>query len=92
LFLIGYAERLTDVKFKIEVKVGDWGRITQGNRGLAFWRKKGTFLKEGNIFSDSDGKAKKYGISDPIERSDDFSGETWVVSQNAEQIDISSSG
>ncbi|KAJ7910557.1 hypothetical protein B0H13DRAFT_2486459 [Mycena leptocephala] len=44
---------------EIAVKVGDWGRITKGPRGL-FWRKNGTFVREGNIYSD--GKADKYGI------------------------------
>ncbi|KAJ7481034.1 hypothetical protein B0H11DRAFT_1724570 [Mycena galericulata] len=74
---------------EILVKVGDWGRITEGRRGLAFWRKNGTFLKEGNIFLD--GKAEKYGIPEPIEYGgdSDSEGETWVVSQNAEQVDVS---
>ncbi|KAJ7143197.1 hypothetical protein C8R43DRAFT_1015999 [Mycena crocata] len=73
---------------ELVVKVGDWGRITRGKRGLAFWRKNGTFLKEGNIFLD--GKAKKYEIPDPVESGGDFSeGETWVVSQNAKQVDVS---
>ncbi|KAF7337828.1 hypothetical protein MVEN_02005700 [Mycena venus] len=71
------------------VKVGDWGRITKGRRGLAFWRKNGTFLKEGNIFSD--GKAKMFEIPDPIEYGSGSEGETWVVSQNAQQVDVSSS-
>lgn len=71
------------------MKVGDWGKITQGKRGLAFWRKNGTFLKEGNIFLD--GKAEKYGIPNPTESGVDSEGETWVVSQNAEQVDVSAS-
>jgi hypothetical protein len=75
---------------KIEVRVGDWGRITQGKRGLVFWRKKGTFLKEGNIFVD--GQAKKHHIPEPIEYGGGSSeGETWVVSQNAKQVDVSAS-
>ncbi|KAJ7606041.1 hypothetical protein FB45DRAFT_951692 [Roridomyces roridus] len=48
---------------EMEVKVGDWGRITQGKRGLLFWRKNGTFLREGNIYDD--GLAEKYGIPKP---------------------------
>ncbi|KAJ7706743.1 hypothetical protein B0H17DRAFT_918412 [Mycena rosella] len=77
---------------EIVVKVGDWGRITQGRRGLAFWRKNGTFMKEGNIFDD--GKAKAHGIPEPIEYDGGESGEgeTWVVSQNAEQVDVTASG
>ncbi|KAJ7850730.1 hypothetical protein B0H13DRAFT_2284757 [Mycena leptocephala] len=72
---------------EIEIKVGDWGRVTRGKRGLTFWRKKGTFLKEGNIFVD--GKAKRYRIPEPIEYGGGSSeGETWIVSQNAKQIDI----
>ncbi|KAJ6622148.1 hypothetical protein B0H10DRAFT_1788477 [Mycena sp. CBHHK59/15] len=73
---------------EVVVRVGDWGRITCGKRGLAFWRKHGTFLKEGNIYDD--GKAKQYEIPDPIEHSGKSSeGETWIVSQNAEQVDVS---
>jgi hypothetical protein len=72
----------------VAVKVGDWGRITRGRRGLAFWRKNGTFLKEGNIYLD--GKAKKYQIPDPAEYGGNATeGETWIISQNAEQVDAS---
>ncbi|KAJ7453081.1 hypothetical protein FB451DRAFT_1050425 [Mycena latifolia] len=75
---------------EIVVKVGDWGRITQGKRGLAFWRKNGTFLKEGNIFAD--GKAEAHGIPEPVEYGGESTeGETWVVSQNAEQVDVGTS-
>ncbi|KAJ7780480.1 hypothetical protein B0H14DRAFT_2941285 [Mycena olivaceomarginata] len=75
---------------EIVVKVADWGRITQGKRGLAFWRKNGTFMKEGNIFLD--GKAKTHGIPDPIECGGGSSeAETWVVSKNAKQLDVYSS-
>jgi hypothetical protein len=36
---------------EVIVEVGDYGRITQGKTGLAFWRKKrGIFLKEENIY------------------------------------------
>ncbi|KAJ7138016.1 hypothetical protein C8R44DRAFT_868365 [Mycena epipterygia] len=61
----------------------EWGRseTTRGKRGLEFWRKNSTFLKEGNIFLD--GKAKKYNIPDPIEYDGgETAEETWVVSQN----------
>ncbi|KAJ7087549.1 hypothetical protein B0H15DRAFT_297609 [Mycena belliarum] len=72
------------------VAVGDYGRITQGRRGLAFWRKNGTFLKEGNIFAD--GQAQAHGIPGPTEFGGDAAeGETWVVSQNAQQIDVAAS-
>ncbi|KAJ6622965.1 hypothetical protein B0H10DRAFT_2337679 [Mycena sp. CBHHK59/15] len=75
---------------EVVVRVGDWGRITRGKRGLAFWRKNGTFLKEGNIYED--GKANKYEIPAPIEHSGGSTeAETWVVSQNAEQVDVSTS-
>ncbi|KAJ7685761.1 hypothetical protein DFH06DRAFT_1264831 [Mycena polygramma] len=75
---------------EIPVKVGDWGKITQGKRGLAFWRKNGTFLKEGNIFLD--GKAKEHNIPEPVEHGGgETEGESWVVSKNAEQVDVSSS-
>ncbi|KAJ7616622.1 hypothetical protein FB45DRAFT_934596 [Roridomyces roridus] len=78
---------------EMQVKVGDWGRITQGKRGLLFWRKNGTFLKEGNIYAD--GLAEKYGIPKPTatgaseengERAE--RGESWIVSKNAVQVDV----
>ncbi|KAF7340996.1 hypothetical protein MSAN_02085000 [Mycena sanguinolenta] len=76
---------------KIPVKVGDYGRITQGRRQLLFfWRRqqKGVFLKEGNIFED--GKAGEHKIPRPVEHGHEASeGETWVVSENAEQVDVS---
>ncbi|CCM00514.1 uncharacterized protein FIBRA_02548 [Fibroporia radiculosa] len=77
---------------EVVVEVGDWGRITKGRPGLAFWRRKrGTFLKEGNIYKD--GKAEKYGIPPPQEHGGDASeGETWISSQNAHQIDVSVTG
>ncbi|KAF7365736.1 hypothetical protein MVEN_00447400 [Mycena venus] len=74
---------------EVVVKVGDWGRITKGKRGLAFWRKNGTFLREGNIFLD--GKAENYNIPTPVEYGNDSEGETWVTSKNAKQIDFSAS-
>ncbi|KAF7366609.1 hypothetical protein MSAN_00918700 [Mycena sanguinolenta] len=76
---------------EIPVKVGDYGRITQGRRQLLFfWRtqRNGMFLKEGNIFEN--GKAEEYKIPEPVEHGHEASeGETWVVSQNAEQVDVS---
>jgi len=74
---------------EVKVEVGDWGRITTGHVGLAFWRRaRGTFLKEGNIYKD--GKAEKYGIPDPVEYGQDATeGVTWMVSQNAEELDAS---
>lgn len=83
-------ETSIDRNVQIVVKPGDWGRITQGRRGLAFWRKNGIFLKEGNIFLD--GKAEKYGIPEPVECGGESEGETWVVSQNAKQVEVSASG
>ncbi|KAJ7193789.1 hypothetical protein GGX14DRAFT_405164 [Mycena pura] len=81
---------LADTNFEIPVNVGDWGRISRGRRGLAFWRKNGVFVKEGNIFQD--GKATKYNIPESVEYGHEASeGETWVVSQNAEQVDVSAS-
>ncbi|KAJ6569964.1 hypothetical protein B0H10DRAFT_1964878 [Mycena sp. CBHHK59/15] len=50
----------------------------------------GKLPKEG--FPDVDGKAKKYKIPDPIQcGGESIEGETWVVSQNTEQVDISTS-
>jgi len=71
------------------VDVGDWGRITAGETGWAFWRRKqGTFVKEGNIYTD--GIADRHGIPKPIDFGEDAAGGlTWVVSQNAEEMDIS---
>ncbi|KAJ7611307.1 hypothetical protein FB45DRAFT_1009734 [Roridomyces roridus] len=75
---------------EMEVKVGDWGRITQGKRGLLFWRKNGTFLREGNIYDD--GLAEKYGIPKPNKSSTSGEngerGESWIVSNNAVQVDV----
>ncbi|KAJ7157591.1 hypothetical protein C8R43DRAFT_1182903 [Mycena crocata] len=75
---------------EIPVAVGDWGRITRGGSTLEFWRKDGIFLKEGNIYTD--GKAKTYGIPDPVEHGGDAGeGQYWVTSQNAEAVDLSTS-
>jgi hypothetical protein len=73
---------------EVLVEVGDWGRITTGKRGWAFWRSaRGTFIKEGNIYKD--GTAEKYGIPLPKEFGVEATeGVTWVTSQNAEQCDI----
>jgi hypothetical protein len=69
------------------VRVGDWGRITKGPRGLFFGRKNGTFVHEGNIYSD--GKADKYGITPPVECGRESEGEIWVTSENAQHVDTS---
>ncbi|KAJ7910546.1 hypothetical protein B0H13DRAFT_2486442 [Mycena leptocephala] len=74
---------------EIIVRVGDWGRITKGPPGLLFWRKNGTFVREGNIYVD--GKADKYGIAPPVECGRESEGETWVTSVNAQHVDASAS-
>ncbi|KAJ7655456.1 hypothetical protein B0H17DRAFT_1146446 [Mycena rosella] len=66
------------------------------SRKYASWDPEITFFrtvrKEGNI--SADGKAKAHGIPEPIEYDGGESGEgeTWVVSQNAEQVDVTASG
>ncbi|KAJ7200938.1 hypothetical protein B0H12DRAFT_1244312 [Mycena haematopus] len=72
---------------EIPVKVGDYGRITQGSRGLAFWRKNGTFVREGNIYTD--GKADTFEVPGPVECGRDSAGETWVTSWNVTHVDLS---
>lgn len=74
---------------EIKVEVGDWGSITTGRTGLAFWRKRrGTFLKQGNIYKD--GKAKELGIPEPQEfGTDSTEGVSWIVSSNAVACDAS---
>ncbi|KAI0318755.1 hypothetical protein OF83DRAFT_1042936, partial [Amylostereum chailletii] len=84
---------------EIEVKVGDWGHIMEGRRsknGLMFWRRKrrrGIFMKEGNIYDDPDDKAKEYEIPQPRihggEASLESTGVTWCTSQNAREIEAS---
>ncbi|KAJ7138003.1 hypothetical protein C8R44DRAFT_607233 [Mycena epipterygia] len=77
---------------EVVVKVGDYGKITQGSRPWwAFWRaKNGTFMKEGNVFLN--GMAEKHGIPEPIEcDGGEAEGETWIVSQSGEEIEISRS-
>ncbi|KAJ7910559.1 hypothetical protein B0H13DRAFT_1520832, partial [Mycena leptocephala] len=71
---------------EIIMRVGDWGRITKGSQGLAFWRKNGTFVREGNIYSD--GLAEEYGIPTPVEFG---GGSEWITSQNAQRVDLSAS-
>jgi hypothetical protein len=74
---------------EITVEVGDWGRITTGYTGLAFWRRgRGTFLKEGNIYTD--GKAEAHDIPRPKEfGADATEGVNWIISQNVEECDVS---
>jgi hypothetical protein len=73
---------------EVAVEVGDWGRITTGRPGLAFWRRgRGTFLKEGNIYQD--GKADAVGIPPPKEFGAEASeGVSWIVSQNLTECDV----
>ncbi|KAJ7713282.1 hypothetical protein B0H16DRAFT_1810630 [Mycena metata] len=78
--------------FKIAIKAGDWGRISQGKRPrLAFWRKRvrGTFVREGNIYTD--GQAQRYGIPAPVEFGVDSEGQTWITSENAREVDLAAS-
>jgi hypothetical protein len=69
------------------VKVGDYGKITRGRWRLAFWRKNGTFVREGNIYLDR--KVEKYGIAAPVEYGRDSEGQAWITSLNATQVDTS---
>lgn len=77
---------------EVEVQVGDWGRLTSGKRGVAFWRSqfwnpRGIFLKEGNIYKD--GQAEEYDIPLPIERTiGSAHGITQIASNNAIKCDI----
>jgi len=73
---------------EVVVAVGDYGRITRGKRGLAFWkRKQGIFLKEGNIYED--GLADKYDIPSPQEFGVDATdGISWITSKNAKEVEI----
>lgn len=75
---------------EIPVEVGDWGRITGGSTSLAFWRHGGgTFLKEGNIYTDEDGKADEFAIPCPKEHGTDSTQRmTWVASNNAVECDL----
>ena len=74
---------------EVSVAVGDYGRITRGKSGLAFWREKqGIFVKDGNIYDD--GLAEKYDIPIPEEHGlDATEGVTWITSKNAKEVDIS---
>jgi len=73
---------------EVPVEVGDWGSLTRGSTGLAFWKKdRGIFLKEGNIYTD--GTAEKYELPKPVERTPDSTeGVTWIVSDNAKEISM----
>jgi hypothetical protein len=73
---------------EIEVKVGDYGRITRGRRGLAFWRKpQGIFLSQGNIYED--GSASRHKIPEPkLLGGSATDGVTWISSDNAEQTEM----
>lgn len=75
---------------EIEVKVGDYGRITSGKKGLVFWRRRqGVFLRFGNIYDD-DKMAKKHNIPVPkIQGSSASRGVAWVISENAQETEFS---
>jgi hypothetical protein len=73
---------------EVVIEAGDYGRITRGKTGPAFWKKRqGIFVKEGNIYKD--GLAEKYDISTPqkhgIESNQEMS---WITSKNAKEIDL----
>jgi hypothetical protein len=72
---------------EIEIKVGDFGHITQGRRRFGCWRKpQGVFMCEGNIYDN--GLAKKRAIPEPKEFGGSATkGVTWIVSDNAEETD-----
>ncbi|KAF8144962.1 hypothetical protein K438DRAFT_2028961 [Mycena galopus ATCC 62051] len=72
---------------EITVKVGDYGKISRGPRGLAFWRKNGTFVRQGNIYTD--GKAERFDVPAPAEYGREAEGQTWITSLNATQMDAS---
>ncbi|KZV69938.1 hypothetical protein PENSPDRAFT_566403, partial [Peniophora sp. CONT] len=78
---------------EIPVHVGDWGIITRGCRPswFAFWahsRPQGIFLKRGNIYDD--GLANKFNIPSPkTHEHEGSSGVSWIVSQNAVEVDTS---
>uniref|UniRef100_A0A8H7XN07 Uncharacterized protein n=1 Tax=Psilocybe cubensis TaxID=181762 RepID=A0A8H7XN07_PSICU len=73
---------------EVTIQVGDYGRITQGKRGLKFWMKnRGTFLKEGNIYKE--GLAKQYEIPEAVEHGAAATeGITWITSKNARDISV----
>ncbi|KAJ6589266.1 hypothetical protein B0H19DRAFT_1367675 [Mycena capillaripes] len=74
---------------EIVVRVGDYGRITRGRRGIFFWRNNGTFMREDNIYDD--GKAAEHEIPDSVEYGRESKEETldWITSQNATRVDSS---
>lgn len=73
---------------EVSISVGDWGMITRGKTGLAFWKSgRGVFLKEGNIYAD--GKAKDHHIPEPKEHgANSTEGVSWIVSKNAQACDV----
>jgi len=75
---------------EITIKVGDYGHITRGKPGLAFWRKRrGIFLKAGNIYDD--GKAAELSIPEPKPYGQEAAAEgiTWLTSKNAQENEFS---
>lgn len=74
---------------EVSIEVGDYGRITAGHKSwIRFWRREqGTFLKEGNIYTD--GQAEKWKIPPPKEHGTESNeGQTWVTSKNAHETDV----
>ncbi|KAJ7797054.1 hypothetical protein B0H14DRAFT_2390145, partial [Mycena olivaceomarginata] len=71
---------------KIKIKAGDYGRFSRGQKGLAFLRKDGIFVRLGNIYDD--GKAQRFGVAPAVESCPDVEGETWIVSSNVTRIDV----
>jgi hypothetical protein len=73
---------------EILIRVGDYGRITQGRPSWAFWRPGwGIFVKEGNFYAE--GIATEYDISEPEERGGDaLEGAMWITSNNALQVEF----
>ena len=73
---------------EVIVAVGDYGRITRGKTGLAFWRRRqGIFLNEGNIYED--GLADTYDIPAPQEFGVDATeGISWMTSRDAKEVEI----
>ena len=78
---------------EVAVEVGDYGRITEGPKSrLTFWRREqGTFLKEGNIYTD--GQASTWKIPAPKENGTESNGgQTWVTSKNVRETDVDLAG
>lgn len=72
---------------EVPIEPGDYGRVTGGQKG-AFWKRRrlsGTFLKEGNIYTE--GLAQRYDIPEPVEYgAESTQGTTWITSRNAQEV------